>query len=127
MFAGSLGSKQENGNNSWCRMSKQMELQMDRPEKPASDWWADGLETGWLGLYEMEMIRFLGKEFGKLSQDEKLCAVFTSLFLKSGHTCLPLEMSPQEWGGILGLEESSIKILPSVINVTEIKKKLSYR
>jgi exodeoxyribonuclease V alpha subunit len=122
MFAGSLGSKQENGNNSWCRMSKQMELQMDRPEKPASDWWADGLETGWLGLYEMEMIRFLGKEFGKLSQDEKLCAVFTSLFLKSGHTCLPLEMSPQEWGGILGLEESSIKILPSVINVTEIKK-----
>jgi exodeoxyribonuclease V alpha subunit len=94
---------------------------MEQPEGTKAHWWTDGLKTGWLGMYETEMARFLEKEFGKLSEEEKLCSVFTSLFLKAGHTCLPLEMSPAKWGGILGLEENSVLKLPSGIDLNQIK------
>ena len=71
---------------------------------PGKDWFEAGLEAGWIGPYEQEALRFLQKEYGELSEPLQLCVVFLSLFIKAGHTCLPLDKSPQEWVEILGLE-----------------------
>lgn len=76
-----------------------------------TDWFTLGTERGWIGIPEQEMIRFMEQEFGKLTSTEKLCAIFVNLFLLAGHVCLPLEKSPAEWGGILGLEPEFIKSL----------------
>lgn len=73
---------------------------------PGKDWFEAGLEAGWVGTYEKEALRFLQKEYGELSEPLQLCVVFLSLFIKAGHTCLPLDKSPQEWVDILGLEPS---------------------
>ncbi|TVR27617.1 MAG: exodeoxyribonuclease V subunit alpha [Balneolaceae bacterium] len=69
-------------------------------------------EGGWFDISEREMIRFLEKIYGTLSENSKLCAVFTSLFLKAGHVCLPVDKSPKEWAEILELDQAVIKQLP---------------
>lgn len=86
------------------------------------NWWQAGIESGWIGTYEKEMLRFMEREFGELSEGEKITAVFTSLFLKAGHTCLPLNLPPSEWGGILGLENSAIEVLQKeVMDLNSLK------
>lgn len=79
---------------------------MNMQLSPGKDWFEAGLEAGWVGTYEKEALRFLQKEYGELSEPLQLCVVFLSLFIKAGHTCLPLDKSPQEWVDILGLEPS---------------------
>ncbi len=77
-----------------------------------TNWWTHGIKNGWIGVYEQEMIQFMEKEFGELTDDEKLCAVFVSLFLKAGHACLPLNRSAKEWAKIMGIDHDDIKGLP---------------
>jgi exodeoxyribonuclease V alpha subunit len=79
------------------------------------DWFEAGFEAGWIGPYEREALRFLQKEYGELSEAFRLCVVFLSLFIKSGHTCLPLDKSPQEWVDLLGLEPAVKPLLKNDI------------
>jgi len=73
-----------------------------------NNWWNDGTRSGWIGTYEIELIRFLEQEFGNMTEEEKLCVVFSSLFLKAGHTSLPLKIPPKSWVKQLDLEVESI-------------------
>lgn len=75
-------------------------------------WWTQGIKNGWIGVYEQEMVQFMEKEFGSLTEEETLCAVFVSLFLKSGHVCLPMDRSAKEWAIILGIDHDEVKDLP---------------
>lgn len=74
-----------------------------------TNWWRHGIKNGWIGVYEQEMIQFMEKEFGALTDDEILSAVFVSLFLKAGHVCLPLDRSVKEWGQILGIDHNEVR------------------
>lgn len=86
------------------------------------DWFEDGVESGWIENYEREMLRFLAKEYGKFSDEIRLCTVFLSLFIKAGHTCLPLDRSPQEWVEILGLDlENSSLFKSHKITISELE------
>lgn len=76
--------------------------------KIMNNWWNDGTRSGWIGTYEIELIRFLEQEFGNMTEEEKLCVVFSSLFLKAGHTSLPLKISPESWAKLLDLELESV-------------------
>ena len=81
------------------------------------NWWVMGVgkspdSAGWIGRGERELVRFIEKEMGGLDEEGKLALVFTSLFLKGGHTSLPLDQTPQQWGKILGLEPSVTEALP---------------
>ena len=49
------------------------------------NWFEKGVEAGWIENYEREMLRFLENEYGDLSDGIRMCAVFTSLFIKAGH------------------------------------------
>ncbi|TVP99105.1 MAG: exodeoxyribonuclease V subunit alpha [Balneolaceae bacterium] len=75
-------------------------------------WWEAGIRSGWIEVYEREMIRFMEDEFGPLDDDVQCAAVFASLFLKDGHTALPLSLSPREWAHILGLDQDQAVLLP---------------
>lgn len=77
------------------------------------DWFEEGVESGWIENYERESLRFLEEEYGELSDDIRICLVFLSLFIKAGHTCLPLDRSPQEWIEILGLDIENSSIFQS--------------
>src|SRR5690625_5964465 len=76
------------------------------------NWWSDGIRKGWLGRYESELVYFLREKTGRLTNDEQLVLVFLSLFLKSGHTTLPLGLSPKKWGEVVGVPPESIVLLP---------------
>ena len=78
------------------------------------NWFDSGVDQGWIEQYEQEAVRFLESEYGELSQSERLCFVFTSLFQKAGHTALPLYLSPVEWAYRLDLGEISYAMLPEV-------------
>ncbi|NBC67211.1 MAG: exodeoxyribonuclease V subunit alpha [Bacteroidetes bacterium] len=80
-------------------------------------WFEKGVEAGWIENYEREILRFLENEYGHLSEGIRMCAVFTSLFIKAGHTCLPLDRSPQEWVEILGLDVEN----PAMFNSEKVK------
>lgn len=111
-----------------------------------NDWFESGQEAGWIDTYEREAIRFLEKEYGALNEPIRQCTVFLSLFIKAGHTCLPLNKSSNEWIQLLGLDVedespfsadpvrlSDIKSSPVVGTRTERKplilsgKRLSFR
>lgn len=77
---------------------------MSRQLSFIKDWYEGGIESGWIEIYEREMIRFLKKEYGEFSDEIRMCLVFLSLFIKAGHTCLPLDKSPKKWIEILGLD-----------------------
>ena len=90
-------------------------------KKKNKTWWEEGVRTGWIELYEQEMIRFLEKEFGLLGDKEKLCAVFVSLFLKAGHTSLPIQEKTNSWAYDLGLDPEEIRGLPKGhVDITEL-------
>lgn len=77
-------------------------------------WWSEGIEAGWIGEYEQQMIRYLEREEGKLDDDIRCPIVFLSLYLKAGHTALPLDQSPMEWGTGLGLNATEIRELSNL-------------
>jgi len=79
------------------------------------NWWSEGVEAGWIDVYEQEMIRYLEEEEGELSDDVRCPIVFLSLFLKAGHTALPLDKTPTEWASELGLHSHEIRELPKLI------------
>ena len=91
----------------------------------ATDWYTQGIETGWIRLYEREWIRFLESEYGTLSETEKLCIVFLSRFFYAGHVILPLDMSPAEWFKITEPDQSVPENLPdkkvSIDDLTQSK------
>jgi len=80
----------------------------------SNNWFLAGIAKGWIGTYEQEMIRFMEKEYGEITPDEKLFTVFTSLFLKTGHVCLPLDKSPEEWAVILELDEEAVSMMKTI-------------
>ena len=75
--------------------------------KTLFDWYSSGVTEGWIELYEQELVQYLEARHGKLTDMEKLIAVFTSLFLKAGHVSLPIDQSPKEWAGQLDLDSPS--------------------
>lgn len=62
-----------------------------------SDWVRKGFDSGWITLYERELLEFLTREYGPLPQSVETAVVFSSLFLRAGHVCLPLDQSPKQW------------------------------
>lgn len=82
------------------------------------NWWTEGVEAGWIEVYEQEMIRYLEGEEEGISDDVRCPVVFLSLFLKAGHTALPLDRTPAEWASELGLHLSEIGDL-SGINISK--------
>lgn len=78
---------------------------------PSTDWYAHGVDKGWIETYEQEMLRFLEGETGKLADEIRLCIVFVSLFVKAGHVCLPLDLSPKEWARQLDLQLAEQNLL----------------
>ena len=87
------------------------------------DWWERGVESGHIGRYEREMTRVIEKEFGPMSESSRLAVLFTSLFLKAGHTTLPLDKTPREWLTILGSMSEEKWVLPDEkIDAAELKK-----
>lgn len=88
-------------------------------------WFEKGVESGWIENYEREILRFLENEYGDLSEDIRMCAVFTSLFIKAGHTCLPLDLSPLEWVEILGLDVENPNIFTSEkLKISDVNSRL---
>ena len=91
------------------------------------DWWERGIELGRIGRYEREMVRILEKEFGTLSEASRLTTLFTSLFLKAGHTMLPLDKTPSEWLSVLGSAQDEKWVLPKKkVDLIELKKSRIY-
>lgn len=83
---------------------------MDTVDKSGS-WWTEGIRQSWLGSYETELVYFLQEKYGVLSEEQQLVVVFLSLFLKSGHTTLPLYHPPRKWGETVGLPPGSSRLL----------------
>lgn len=95
---------------------------MSRQLSFMKDWFEEGIESGWIEIYEREMLRFLRKEYGALDDNIRLCVIFLSLFIKDGHTCLPLDRSPREWVEILGLDLEEISVMPrEKIDISSLK------
>ncbi|MEX2602269.1 MAG: exodeoxyribonuclease V subunit alpha [Balneolaceae bacterium] len=82
---------------------------MSRPNRMASipDWRKRGVAEGWIGRYEQELLHFLQEEITTLSESAELAILFLSLFLQAGHTCLPLDRTPEEWIELLDLDPGS--------------------
>lgn len=98
---------------------------MDKMDKSRVEfeWWERGVETGHIGRYEREMIRVLEKEYGSLSESVRLATLFTSLFLKAGHTTLPLDKTPQEWLSILGsMSDEKWELPGEKVDIQELKR-----
>jgi exodeoxyribonuclease V alpha subunit len=64
-------------------------------------WVLNGIETGWIGRYEQQLIVFLEEEFDFVDEDVLMAVIFLSLFVQAGHVCLPLDLSVGEWMKIL--------------------------
>lgn len=85
-------------------------------------WLEKGVKSGWITLYEQEMLRFMEEEYGDLSETEKLCTVFSSLFVNAGHTMLPLDRTARAWGELLGIPDEDLELLPDrVIKPEELQ------
>jgi exodeoxyribonuclease V alpha subunit len=79
-----------------------------------NSWWDAGIEDGWIGVYEKEMISYLEQRHGKLPDDVICSITFLSLFLKAGHTVLPMDISPLEWGSVIGLNHAELNGLETL-------------
>lgn len=86
---------------------------MSRQLSLIKSWFEAGVESGWIETSERELLRFLDKEYGHFSDDIRICTVFLSLFIKAGHTCLPLDKTPHQWIEILGLDRDEISFFPN--------------
>lgn len=70
---------------------------------------------------ERELLRFLEREYGTLTKDARITALFLNLFLKAGHVRLPLNLAPNAWGEELELEEEQLAALPDQpVNADEL-------
>lgn len=65
--------------------------------------------------YEVELLRFLEDEYGKLETNDKLAVIFTSLFMKAGHTCVPENRPISDLGKLLDLDDSLFNRLPDQV------------
>ncbi len=72
------------------------------------EWVEQGFKSGWIGRYERQLLFFLREEYGSLNEDAAIVALFLSLFERSGHVCLPLNVPVQEWLQVLDLENPGI-------------------
>lgn len=86
-----------------------------------SKWIRDGLESGWISLYEHELLAYLGREYGDLNPSVETAVVFASLFLQAGHVYLPLDQPSEQWIRQLDIdpEHSELVGLPE-INLDDI-------
>ena len=75
------------------------------PTNTLFNWYSSGITEGWIELYEQELVHYLEQKYGNITDQEKLIAVFTSLFLKEGHVSLPIDQSPKEWADHLDLDK----------------------
>ena len=75
------------------------------PTNTLFNWYSSGITEGWIELYEQELVHYLEQKYGNITDQEKLFAVFTSLFLKEGHVSLPIDQSPKEWADHLDLDK----------------------
>ncbi len=90
--------------------------------KSNDTWWDEGIRYGWIGIYEQEMIRFLEEEYGVLEDEVRCVAVFTSLFMKDGHTALPLNRSPKDWAQLIGLDrKQTIGLSDNLPEISRVK------
>ena len=71
--------------------------------------------------YERELVAYLERLYGELSEDLVIAVVFVSLFRKAGHVCLPLELPFQEWVKELELDRLDLGILPNQIDISAIE------
>jgi len=63
--------------------------------------------------HELEMIRFLESEYGVLSEDEKIAASLTSLFVHDGHVCMPIDRPVIELTDIIDPDKREYQKLKS--------------
>ncbi len=61
--------------------------------------------------HEREIVRFLETEYGDLTEDEKLAAMLTSLFIRDGHVCMPADRTVSELAEILDPEDAKLRNL----------------
>ena len=61
--------------------------------------------------HEREIVRFLETEYGNLTEDEKLAVMLTSLFIRDGHVCMPVDRTVSELAEILDPEDSKLQNL----------------
>ncbi|MEX1063212.1 MAG: exodeoxyribonuclease V subunit alpha [Balneolaceae bacterium] len=80
---------------------------MNRPD-PLPVWIQNGINDGWIGVYEKELLFFLTSEYGKLPEGVAAAILFVSLFAGAGHTCLPVDKSKDDWLLLLDLEEATV-------------------
>jgi exodeoxyribonuclease V alpha subunit len=76
------------------------------------NWFNTGVKQGWIEPYEQELVRFLESCYGELSESEKLIAVFSSLFLKMGHVCLPMDLTPGDWMKVVDADPDRAAQIP---------------
>ncbi len=72
------------------------------------DWVAKLFSEEVFGRYERELILYLVHEFGEFSEKQIASILFLSLFVKTGHVCLPLRSTPQQWAEQNELEQYSL-------------------
>ncbi len=78
---------------------------MDIGSTAFPEWVFKGREKGWLHRYELELIKFISREYGDLEECQILSIITLSLFLRHGHTCLPLDLTITEWLAQLDINE----------------------
>ena len=88
---------------------------MIKEKAKSTDWFKQGLNSGWIQVNETELLRFFEQEFGSINQTEKLFIVFLNIFLRNGHLLLPTDKSPAEWGEIIDADKTSIDLLANAV------------
>jgi exodeoxyribonuclease V alpha subunit len=82
---------------------------MEQPDKQLSSWIRKGIESGWIGRYEQQLLDFLEDEYGELTDEAEIAVIFLSLFVKAGHICLPLDKTVGDWLNLLNIEETELE------------------
>lgn len=68
-----------------------------------------------------QMILFLESMYGRIENEVIYAIVFLNLFRKSGHICLPLNLSYNELGSYLELDNTIIRKLPESADISVLK------
>ncbi len=74
-----------------------------------------------MDLHEKELIAFLESMYGKIEDEVILAIVFLNLFRKSGHICLPLNLSYSSLGSYLEMDNDILKTLPDSADLSTLK------
>ena len=81
---------------------------MEYLDKKRAPWIRKGIESGWIGRYEQQLLVFLKDEYGDLTEEAEIAVIFLSLFVKAGHICLPLDKTVGDWISLLNIEETEL-------------------